>query len=243
MSEKDWFEEWFDTRYYHILYQNRNDEEAENFISNLSTYLKLPAGARVLDLACGKGRHSFTLNRLGYEVLGVDLSENSIQEAKKSSNSKLSFGVHDMRERIPSTTFDAVFNLFTSFGYFTDKDDNKRVCSAISQMLVPGGKLVIDFMNADKVIQSLIKYEAKTLNGIQFRINRKYDGTHVVKRIQFEDDGESYDYTERVQALKLDDLKALLAPCFEIDAIFGSFDLDPFVSEKSDRLIIIATRK
>jgi len=243
MSEKDWFEEWFDTRYYHILYQNRNDEEAEIFISNLSKYLQLPAGARVLDLACGKGRHSFTLNRMGYKVLGVDLSENSILEAKKSSNPSLSFAVHDMREHLSNTTFDAVFNLFTSFGYFTDKDDNKRVCSAISQMLVPGGKLVIDFMNADKVIQSLIKSETKTLDGIQFKINRKYDGTHVIKRIQFEDGEKSYDYTERVQALKLDDLKTLLTPNFVIEAVFGSFNLKQFVPEKSDRLIIIATRK
>ena len=114
---------------------------------------------------------------------------------------------------------------------------------AISQMLSPGGKLVIDFMNADKVIQSLVESETKTMDGIRFRINRKFDGTHVVKRIQFEDGAESYEYTERVQALKLDDLKALLAPYFEIDAVFGSFDLNPFVLEKSDRLIIIASRK
>jgi 2-polyprenyl-3-methyl-5-hydroxy-6-metoxy-1,4-benzoquinol methylase len=243
MSEKEWFEEWFDTRYYHILYQNRNEEEAEIFISNLSEYLELPAGSKVLDLACGKGRHSFTLNRLGYEVLGVDLSENSIQEAKKSSTSNLSFAVHDMRELVPNTTFDAVFNLFTSFGYFTEKGDNERVCLAISQMLRPGGKLVIDFMNADKVIQSLIESETKTLDGILFRINRKYNGSHVVKRIQIEDRGEMYEYSERVQALKLDDLRALLVPYFEIDAVFGSFDLNPFVLEKSDRLIIIASRK
>ena len=175
MSEKEWFEEWFDTRYYLILYQNRNDEEAKLFISNLTEYLELPAGSKVLDLACGKGRHSFTLNRLGYEVLGVDLSENSIQEADKSSNPNLSFAVHDMRERIPNTTFDAVFNLFTSFGYFTEKEDNERVCLSISQMLAPGGKLVIDFMNADKVIRDLIKSETKTLDGILFRINRKYN--------------------------------------------------------------------
>jgi hypothetical protein len=110
-------------------------------------------------------------------------------------------------------------------------------------MLVPGGKLVLDFMNANKAIKSLIESEVKTLNGIQFRISRKHNGTHIIKRIRFEDGGESYDYTERVQTLKLDDLKALLAPLFKIEMVFGSFDLDSFVPEKSDRLIIIASRK
>ena len=69
MSSKEWFAEWFDTTYYHTLYKNRNDEEAEQFISKLLSFLNLKENASVLDLACGKGRHSVTLNKHDLTVL------------------------------------------------------------------------------------------------------------------------------------------------------------------------------
>ncbi len=243
MSKKEWFEEWFDTKYYHILYQNRNEEEADMFVSNLSDHLGIPKGSKVLDLACGKGRHAVILHKKGFQVLGVDLSSKSIQQAQKRANTGLSFAVHDMREPITNETFDAVFNLFTSFGYFDDKTQNKKMCSSIADMLRPGGKLVIDFMNANKVIRCLVGEEYKKINEISFKLNRTFDGTHIIKRIQFEDEGEWHDYEEKVQAFRLKDFELMLTPYFTIDSVFGSFDLEPFIAEESDRLIIIATRK
>ena len=243
MSEKDWFVEWFDSPYYHILYQNRNDLEAEKFILNLMNQLDLSKESKFLDLACGKGRHSKTLNELGYDVLGVDLSESSISQANKFTNDTLSFAVHDMREVIPNLHFDAIFNLFTSFGYFDDSKENERVCTAISRMLKPGGKLVIDFMNAFRIIESLVEKEEKTVDGINFKISRKYNGTHIFKYIKFQDKGQEFFFTERVQALQLEHFHKLLESCFEIENVFGSLDLNPFVPEKSDRLIIIASKK
>ena len=82
MQKKEWFAEWFDTSYYHILYQNRNDEEAKRFIQALLGVLKLTPNSSLLDLACGKGRHAVTLNSSGHRVLGVDLSAQSIAAAK-----------------------------------------------------------------------------------------------------------------------------------------------------------------
>jgi SAM-dependent methyltransferase len=243
MEEKEWFASWFDTRYYHQLYNNRNEEEAKLFISNLLNYLKLPSNAHLLDLACGKGRHAKTLNEFGYKVLGVDLSPNSISIASELKNEHLDFQVHDMREPIQGATFDAVFNLFTSFGYFDDTTDNERVCNAIAQMLSPNGVLVIDFMNAEKVISNLLAREEKIVDDLVFNITRHCDGKHIFKRIQFEDHGEQFDFTERVQALKLSDFESLLADKFQILNTFGSFDLKPFDASNSDRLIIIAQRK
>jgi SAM-dependent methyltransferase len=98
-----WFEDWFNTPYYHILYKDRDYKEAENFISNLTKELKLPTHSSIIDLACGKGRHSVFLNQLGFEVLGVDLSEESILHNKQFENSaspKLEFKVHDMRNEL-----------------------------------------------------------------------------------------------------------------------------------------------
>ena len=131
MENVNWFESWFDTSYYHTLYKNRDNKEAERFIGNLVDYIQLPPHSRVLDLACGKGRHSITLFTHGYEVLGVDLSPQSIDHAEYFSNEQLQFRVHDMREVIPGERFDGVFNLFTSFGYFDSSEDNKKVLHAL----------------------------------------------------------------------------------------------------------------
>ena len=76
-----WFTSWFDTPYYHTLYKDRNHSEAQVFMDNLTNYLNVPEHGEILDLACGKGRHSIYLNSLGYNVTGVDLSENSIEYA------------------------------------------------------------------------------------------------------------------------------------------------------------------
>ena len=243
MQKMDWFESWFDTIYYHQLYQHRNEEEAKSFISNLLTLLNLAPNSKILDLACGKGRHAKILNEFGYDVLGVDLSQNSISIASKMKNEHLNFRVHDMREPIQGKKFDAVLNLFTSFGYFDKSNDNVRVCNAIAEMLNPYGILVIDFMNAEKVISNLVDSEEKKIENLSFQINRHCDGKHIFKRIRFEDKGKKFDYTERVQVLKLDDFENLLANNFRILHTFGSFDLKPFDAFDSDRLIIVAQRK
>ena len=243
MSERDWFEDWFDSTYYHILYKNRDDAEAKKFIYGLMKQLQLKPGMKLLDLACGKGRHSKTLQELGYDVLGVDLSKKSIADAQRWTNNNLSFQVHDMRAVIQGHSFDAIFNLFTSFGYFDSPEDNERMCLSIAKMLEPDGIFVIDFMNARKVIESLVLKEQKTIEGVSFDISRRYDGMHIYKEIRIEDKSHHIHYTERVQALELADFHILLEPYFEIDHVFGSLDFKPFEVDESDRLIIIAKRQ
>ena len=243
MPKKEWFAEWFDTPYYHILYQNRGEEEARGFIKALLSKLNLPLGASLLDLACGKGRHSITLNSYGFDVLGVDLSLKSISSAERYENSNLSFEVQDMREPIEGKKFDAIFNLFTSFGYFDTQKENEKVCKAMAQMLNPGGRLVIDFMNAKRVISGLVPFEKKVLNDIEFNISREYTGTHIIKTISFNDKSELHRYQEKVQTIGKEQFKELLSPYFHIDFTFGSFDLDDYSPTESERLIIVATRK
>lgn len=244
MKSKEWFAEWFDTTYYHQLYANRNDEEAAAFIKLLIDFLDLDKSSYLLDLACGKGRHSITLNQQGFNVLGADLSANSIQEAKKNENASLEFMVHDMREIIPGKSFDGIFNLFTSFGYFDDTKENERVLHAIFHMLKPDGILVIDFMNASRCIRELVPSEVKVVGPLAFNIERRYDGHHIFKDIRFTDQGKDFHFTERVQALKEADFRELLTKQnFEIIRTFGDFSLNDFKEETSDRLILIARKK
>lgn len=242
--EREWFASWFDSPYYHKLYRDRNEEEAKCFIQALLKELDLPKGAKILDLACGKGRHSITLKEEGFNVIGADLSENSIHEASNHACDTLSFIVHDMREKIPHEAFDAIFNLFTSFGYFEDKMDNVAVLRSVHEMLRADGIFVIDFMNAQRVINTLVREEKKHIEGVDFAIKRSYDDHHIYKQIEFSDKGRDFEFTERVQALKIKDFEQLLSSNgFQILRTFGDFALNPFNEDTSDRLIIIAQRK
>jgi SAM-dependent methyltransferase len=208
-------------------------------MDNLTHYLNLPEKAKVLDLACGKGRHSIYLNQLGYNVLGADLSENSIAEASKNSNETLHFKVHDMREPFEEK-FDAIFNLFTSFGYFESDEDNLTTLKAIKESLSEYGFAVIDFMNVNQVIETLVPEEVKTVDGIDFKIKRYVEDGHILKEIDFEDQGRKFHFTEKVKALTLKDFEDLMAEAgiFLLD-IFGDYKLKKFHKTESERLIMI----
>lgn len=235
----NWFASWFDTPYYHILYKDRDYAEAQHFMDNLTHYLNLPEDAKILDLACGKGRHSLYPNQLGYDVTGADLSENSIAAASEFANDKLHFKVHDMREPFEEK-FDAVFNLFTSFGYFESDDDNLTTLKAIKESLTEYGFAVIDFMNVNYVINNLVPEEVKTVEGIDFHIKRYVKDNHIFKEIDFEDKGQKFHFTEKVKALTLDDFEQMMeeAGIFLLD-VFGDYKLRKFFKNDSERLIMI----
>jgi SAM-dependent methyltransferase len=208
-------------------------------MDNLTHYLNLPEKAKVLDLACGKGRHSIYLNQLGFNVIGADLSENSIAEASKNSNETLHFQVHDMRETFEDK-FDAIFNLFTSFGYFENDEDNLTTLKAIKESLTEYGFAVIDFMNVNQVIDTLVPEEIKTVDGIDFHIKRYVEDGHIYKEIDFEDKGHKFHFTEKVKALTLKDFELMMeeAGIFLLD-VFGDYKLKKFHKADSERLIMI----
>ena len=238
-SEKEWFASWFDSPFYHILYKDRDYTEAQQFMDNLTNYLNIPEGGNILDLACGKGRHSIYLNTLGYNVTGVDLSANSIAHAKQFENEKLQFNVHDMSKPYKEE-FDAVFNLFTSFGYFDKEEDNLNTIKAIKAELNEFGFGVIDFMNSEYVIDNLVAENVKTVDGIAFNQKRSVVDGYIIKDISFTADGEDYNFQERVRGFTLADFETLFeqAGVYLLD-VFGDFKLNPFHAKQSERLIMI----
>lgn len=239
-----WFKEWFDTKYYHILYKNRDFKEANFFISNLVNHLHVPEDSKILDLACGKGRHSIFLNGLGFSVEGVDLSEQSILKAKEYESARLKFATHDMRELYKENEFDFVFNLFTSFGYFESEDENQKVVNAMALNLKESGTLVIDFLNAEKVINNLVEKEVKNINGIEFVITKELKNRFINKNINFSDEGVDYSYTESVKALYLEDFENYFIKAgLKIKSVFGDYHLNTFDKQFSDRLIFICDKK
>lgn len=234
-----WFTSWFDTPYYHILYKDRDDTEAHTFMDTLTHYLNIPERGTILDLACGKGRHARYLNKIGYDVTGVDLSENSIAFAKQFENHSLHFDVHNMCKPY-NKQFDAVFNLFTSFGYFEDGLDNLNTIKAIKADLNAFGFGVIDFMNSEFVIDNLVPEEIKIVDGLTFNLKRFVEDGYIVKDISFTADDVAYNFQERVKAFTLKDFEAMFeaANVYLLD-VFGDYKLHKFNTKTSERLVMI----
>lgn len=237
-----WYKDWFDSDYYHLLYQNRNEEEAEQFVNSISNYLKLNPGMKVLDLPCGKGRHAHYLSKKGFNVFAADLSSNSIRIAESESKGGVKFLVHDMLHEFPENNFDAIFNIFTSFGYFENEEDDLKVLSNFKKCLKKDGYLVIDFLNPDDVIKNLACTGKIKIDNISFSISKTIINGFVEKTITLETPKESCQFKEKVKLLRLNDFKRLLnATGLQIITTFGSYQLDAFEAKSSERLIIIAS--
>lgn len=240
MKTTDWFTSWFDTPYYHTLYKHRNDADAQFFMRNITSFLKLAQDSFIADLPCGKGRHSVYLNSLGYKVTGGDLSRNSIQHAKKFENDTLNFEVWDMRDPLENK-YDAIFNLFTSFGYFDDDNEDIAILKSIKNGLNKDGVFVLDFLNVEKVKNSLVTKEIKTIDGIEFHIKREIKNGFILKHISFIANDQQHSYTEQVKFLTLDKMQAYFKKAgLSIKHVFGDYSLSTFDKNTSDRLILIA---
>ena len=240
-SNKD-YNNWFDSSYYHILYDNRDYNEAKEFVKTILKHIKLKKNSKILDAACGKGRHSIEIERFGYKVTGIDLSKNSIKEAKKNENKNLNFLIHDISVPM-NEKYDAVFNLFTSFGYH-DKKKDLDVLNAIEINLKNNGIGIIDFFNINRVKNELVKKEIIVKKDIKFNITRKVNKNYVSKNIIFEDNQTTYNYNESVNALSLKEFEEYFSKTnLEILEVFGDYNLKEFKTNVSPRLIILFQKR
>ena len=229
--------DWFDSDYYHILYKHRDYSEARNFIDKIVEYLDLKKGSKILDLACGIGRHSIYLEKIGFDVIGTDKSTNNIKKAKKNENDKLKF---IQMEMINDTNrkYDGIFNLFTSFGY-VNHDYNLETIKNIERQLKDDGKVIIDFMNTLFVKNNLVIEETKVIDDLIFKIKRKSDGKHIYKEIKFQDK-KDYFFQEKVMDLSLKDFENYLKRYnLKIIKTFGDYNLNEFDIENSERLVMV----
>lgn len=240
-KQKEWYKDWFNSPYYHKLYNNRNRFEAASFIQKLVSKIHLPKHAHVVDLACGKGRHSQTLAELGFHVLGLDLSPKNIASAKKGIHQNPEFRIHDMRDPLEQEQFDAVFNLFTSFGYFDSLDENGLVISQVKQSLKPEGLFIQDYLNAQYVKNTLVESETIFRAGIEYQISKRIEDSQVIKTIAFEDNSEEFKFEERVRLFSVEEFEEMYTKAgLSIITTYGNYDLEEFDSETSSRLILIS---
>lgn len=242
--EKEWFCDWFDSPFYHLLYQHRDETEAREFIKNLMQVLALPLRSKVLDVACGKGRHAILLHQLGLDVVGVDLSAENIAFAQQFATDQLQFYQHDMRHDYPQEAyFDVVLNLFTSFGYFDSDEQHVQTIRAIAKAMKRQGIFVLDFFNTPQVLKNLPQTAEKQVKNVRFFTQKYFSEGFVCKDIQVECLGHTYHYQERVRALDKDIFleffqKAALSP----QCLYGNYQLAPYDPISSERMIWVVKK-
>ncbi len=241
MKKKDWYENWFNSAYYKILYRDRDELEAEQFVETLVDHLQPIPGSRMLDIACGEGRYARQLAGHGFDVTGIDIAYTGILKAQEYEHERLHFHVHDMRFPLYINYFDYAFNFFTSFGYFTSDRDHLMAAKSFAAGLKEDGLLVIDYLNAPYVLDNLVPHETVMRDGYAFDITRRVEGKHIVKDIRFADrEGMPIHYAERVAAFTLSDFLAIFKKAgLSLSGTYGDYRLNNYDPAESERLIMM----
>jgi SAM-dependent methyltransferase len=234
-----WYKEWFGAEYLE-LYAHRDEGEADRHVAFVESLFAAPP-RRVLDLACGAGRHTAALQRRGHRVVGVDLSPRMLAQSPS-----LARVAGDMRG-LPCAdhTFDWVLNFFTSFGYFESEEENFRVLAEIARVLVADGRFLLDLMNLDVTLAGLKEYELREEEQRRVEIRRWWDPQQrrINKRIRLVDTGrEPRTFLESVRAYTLDEVTMGLSWArLELSATYGGFGGEPYCRD-SERLILVGRR-
>lgn len=243
--DRNWFRDWFNSPYYHLLYFRRNEQEAADFIHRLAGLLHPPEGSRMLDIACGRGRHAAILASLGYDVTGIDLAPDSIRHARMLEQEHLHFFVHDMRLPFRTNYFDYVFNFFSSFGYFSTYREHRNSIRWMSRSLRRGGHLLLDYLSVDQAEARMQPYSELNIHGVHFVIRKWSDASYLYKNIRVEDRHlpAPLSFTERLAKFRLNDFELLFSrEGLRLEKVFGDYQLAPFRARQSDRLILLAVK-
>lgn len=236
----EWYERWFGEEYL-ALYPHRNEADAAAAVALLERTLRGRDTGRVLDLACGVGRHIPLLRRFGFTV-GLDLSPVLLRIAR-ANDADGAYVRADMRVLpFARASFALVVNLFTSFGYFASDDEHRLVLREVREILAPGGTLVLDFFNAAFVRATLVPQDEREVNGVLMEQRRSIsrDGRFVEKRITIRQDGRTF--LERVRLFEAAELRSMMnAAGLTVLAEFGDYDGSQ-LSADSPRAILFAER-
>jgi len=242
----DWYERSFGDDYL-LVYKHRDAQGAKQEVERMVGWLRLAPGAKVLDLCCGMGRHSLALAEAGYRVTGVDLSEVLLREAKRfDTRGQVTWHKADMR-RLPLEhgEFDAVVNLFTSFGYFREDVEQIKVLREAARVLRPGGRFLLDFLNPAYTTTHLVPYSEREDEGQRIVELRRIEDGFVIKDIVITSPGgEPRHYIERIMLYGLDDFRRMLREAgLHLQNVHGNYDEEIYDPETSRRMILVGVRQ
>lgn len=238
----DWYREWFGEEYL-ALYPHRDAEEARAAVELVLRVCGPPRGP-VLDLACGAGRHLQEFRGRGVYVVGLDLSEPLLREARRTIPGQPLVRA-DMRTLpLAGGSFDLVVNFFTSFGYFSDPDEDRQVLLGIRHVLGSGGRFALDFLNAERVRSDLVPRDERRVGDrrvVQVR-RLEQQGQVVAKTIRIYGAGgaeATETYQERVRLYEPERLRQMLTEAgFVTEATFGDYSGAPLTA-RSPRCILL----
>ncbi|WP_025026615.1 class I SAM-dependent methyltransferase [Caldalkalibacillus mannanilyticus] len=241
--KEPWYVKSFQEDYLKI-YAHRTDEAAEQEMKQIVQLLDMPKGSRVLDLCCGNGRHSRQLAKLDYQVTGIDLSHVLLDEARKANFAdKITYLQSDVRELSFEEEFDYVLNLFTSFGYFEQVEENQKVFQAIYRALKGGGVFLIDFLNPGYIRKNLVPESYRESGELKIREKRRIEKNQVIKDIHIEQEGAERQYQEKVNLFEYEEMVQMLqASGLTTERVYGAFDLQPYDEADSPRMILIGKK-
>ena len=240
-----WYKKWFDRDEYELVYQDRDDLEAEQLIDTLERVVDPKPGSSILDMGCGRGRHARSLARRGYRVTGIDLSSRAIERARQSAqneNLDIRFEQGDMLEPVGTNYFDGVVNLFTAFGYFEEEPDHQRALVAMATAIKPGGWFFQDFLNADHVADTLVPYDDYAIAGAVISQHRWIENGRINKKISISRNSAVQTFHESVRLLTIGDFRDLYEVAgLEIVQTFGDYTGHSYTSS-SPRLLLYARK-
>ena len=242
----EWFEDWFNSKEYLDVYQHRNESDAKLLFELIIKNIEISAKGKVLDLACGPGRHSILFARKGFDVTGIDLSDNLLRVAESSARKEkldIQFIKSDIRKVELTDKFDLVVNLFTSFGFFETDEDNFSIFRTASDLLKPSGYFVFDFLNSTFLKNNLISESSEDKHHEKIIQKRRIEGNRVIKDIIIQHNGMIKTFYESVKLYRCGELhKAIIENGLAIKKTFGDFTGSDFNEATSPRIIIIAQK-
>ena len=246
-----WFESWFNHPLYLEVYSHRDQDEAARCIRTILSISRLdqkdPASLDILDIACGAGRHALELARHGYCVTGNDLSPFLLEEARKEAvNCKLQLELTccDMRHIPDSARFDLIVQLFTSFGYFEAKEDDRGVLRKVWSALKNGGWYVLDLINPDHLARTLVSETRRTSGNLTILEQRTFNEDKITKTITITPQvGEKLSFRESVRLYSKEEIYTMLhQEGFSVSSIAGNYQGDPFSENDSPRMLIFCRK-
>ena len=244
--QRPWFETMFDERYPELFgpLEGNAEEEVEEMLG----LLRLPAGSAVEDLGCGRGRHAIPLALKGFRVTGVDISENMLQLARnraRREGARIEWVQEDMRTFRRHDAFDVALSLFTSYGYFSDAE-NQKVLENIGYSLRKGGVFLLDLRNAGKSLSRLEDMD-KTVEvpAGRLRMSMRFDRTTMRARAEhtlIRNDGIRISSAFDVRIYSTEELRGMIRKAgMEVKDVYGSLAGAPFTDE-SGRMVVHAEK-
>jgi len=244
-----WYVDFFRAGFYHDWSPAERFDRAERETDFIAEALGLPAGAAILDLCCGEGRHTVALARRGYRMTGLDLSALHLRYARRAAKGAgvaVRWHRGDMRVIPWPGEFDAVINIFTAFGYFDADEEDFHVLDAVSRALKPGGCFLLDTMNRDWLMRNWeTRGWQEREDGTLDLEERRFDpasGRNHVRVISIRPDGARDEHHIDLRLYTLKELSDMLSRAgLGVRRTWGGFDGSDYGPD-GRRMIVLAEK-